>query len=56
MRTLRFGISSTSAAKVVLGNTRIHRSAEQDFVLIVHSHHNEKFCVSAIEVRSEAVL
>lgn len=56
MRTLRFGISNNSAAKVGLGNTRIHRSAEQDFVLIVHGHHNEKFGVSPIEIRSKAVL
>ena len=56
LRTLRFGISNNSAAKVGLGNTRIHRSAEQDFVLIVHGHHNEKFGVSPIEIRSKAVL
>jgi len=39
-----------------LGNTRVHGSAEQDLVFIVHGHHNEEFCLSAIEIRSEAVL
>jgi len=38
------------------GNARVHRSAEQDLVFIIHSHHNEEFCMPAIEVRSKAVL
>lgn len=38
------------------GNIRIHGSAEQDFVFIIHSHYNEEFCTPAIEIRSEAVL
>jgi len=56
LRTLRSGISINSGKWVGLGNARVHGSTEQDLVFVVHSHDNEQFCVSAIEVRSEAVL
>lgn len=37
-------------------NARVHCPTEQNFVLVVHGHHDEEFRVPAIEVRAKAVL
>ena len=38
------------------GNARIHCADEQHFILVVHGHDDEQFCLTAVEIRTKGIL